>query len=99
MDYKFYYSVEDFVYYNGLGSHHSAKTIDKHLEDDDLMALVFFCKNTYESEEDLTEENVEDILIDFVNCIGDDFGWKYGTCCGWYDTIENIIELVKNNNN
>lgn len=96
MDYKFNNNIEDFVYNNGLGYHHSPKTIDKHLEDDDLMAMVFYCKNAL-PDEDLTEENVEDALIDFVNCIGDDFGWKYGTCNMWLDTIDNIIALVKVN--
>lgn len=96
MDYKFYNNIEDFVYSNGLGYHHSPKTIDKHLEDDDLMAMVFYCKNAL-PDEDLTEENVEDALVDFVNCIGDDFGWKYGTCNMWFDTIDNIIALVKAN--
>ena len=60
------------------------------------MAMVFYCKNAL-PDEDLTEENVEDALIDFVNCIGDDFGWKYGTCNMWFDTIDNIIALVKTN--
>ena len=96
MDYKFCNNIEDFVYSNGLGYHHSPKTIDTHLEDDDLMAMVFYCKNAL-PDEDLTEENVEDALIDFVNCIGDDFGWKYGTCNMWFDTIDNIIALVKTN--
>ena len=96
MDYKFCNNIEDFVYNNGLGYHNSPKTIDKRLEDDDLMAMVFYCKNAL-PDEDLTEENVEDALIDFVNCIGDDFGWKYGTCNGWHDTIERIITLVKKN--
>ena len=96
MDYKFNNNIEDFVYNNGLGYHHSPKTIDKHLEDDDLMAMVFYCKNAL-PDEDLTEENVEDALLDFVNCIGDDFGWKYGTCNRWFDTIDNIIALVKTN--
>ena len=96
MDYKFYNNIEDFVYNNGLGYHHSPKTIDKRLEDDDLMAMVFYCKNAL-PDEDLTEENVEDALVDFVNCIGDDFGWKYGTCNMWFDTIDNIIALVKAN--
>lgn len=96
MDYKFCNNIEDFVYCNGLGYHHSPKTIDKHLEDDDLMAMVFYCKNAL-PDEDLTEENVEDALIDFVNCIGDDFSWKYGNCNMWLDTIDNIIALVKVN--
>jgi len=97
MDYNFHNNIEDFVYYNGLGYHHSPKTIDKRLEDDDLMAMVFYCKNAFPDDEDLTEDNVEDALIDFVNCIGDDFSWKYGNCNMWFDTIDNIIALVKTN--
>lgn len=96
MEYVFDRNLEDFIDINGLGYHHSQKTIDTHLEDDDLMAIVFYCKKTF-IEEDLTEYNVEDVLNDFVCYIGDDFGWKYGTCYGWHDTIERIITLVKKN--
>jgi len=92
MKYKYNNNIEEFIAINGLGNTHSPKTIDKHLEDNDLCALVFYCKETFGDE--VSDDDIEDALVDFVNAIADDFGYKYGTCRGWYSTIENIKSQV-----
>jgi len=85
---KYDNNIVEFIAINGLSNTHSPKTMDKHLEDNDLYALVFYCKETFGNE--VSDEDIEDVLIDFVNAIADDFDYKYSTCFGWYSTIENI---------
>lgn len=97
MEYIYCEDMAEFIAENGLGYHHSAKTIDKYLEDDDLMAIVFYIKECWGDrlEDDLYEEDVADVVCDFVNCASDDFGWKYGTFSrySWCGTFEKIMEL------
>lgn len=85
---KYNNNIVEFIAINGLGNTHSPKTMDEHLENNDFIAVVFYCKETFGSE--VSDDDIEDVLVDFVNAIADDFGYKYGTCSGWYSTIENI---------
>ena len=43
----------------------------------------------------LCEDDVAEVVCDFVNCASDDFGWKYGTFSrySWCGTFEKIMEL------
>lgn len=85
---KYNNNIAEFIAINGLGNTHSPKTMDKHLEDNDFIAVAFYCKETFGS--DVSDDDIEYVLIDFVNAIADDFGYKYGTCFDWRSTIENI---------
>ena len=82
--FKFNENIQEFSEINALYQH-SAKTIDKYLENTDLYAIVFYCKKTF-SKEEITEDNVEEVIVDF----------KYPSPLYLHDTIKNVIELYYN---
>lgn len=93
--FKFNKDIKEFSDINALYQH-SPKTIDKFLENTDLYAIVFYCKKTF-SKEEMTEDNVEEVIVDFVNYVCDNnLSPKYPSPLYLHDTIKNIIDLYCN---
>ena len=93
--FKFNENIQEFSEINALYQH-SAKTIDKFLENNDLYAIVFYCKKTF-SKEEMTEDNVEEVIVDFVNYVCDNnLQPKYPSPLYLHDTIKNVIDLYYN---
>ena len=98
MDYIYFEDIAEFISVNGLGYSHSPKTIDTRLEDNDLNSIVFYIKECWKGRiEELCEDDVKEVVCDFVNIAADDFGWKYGTFSrySWHDTFDKIMELCE----
>lgn len=93
--FKFNENIQEFSEINALYQH-SAKTIDKFLENNDLYAIVFYCKKTF-SKEEMTDDNVEEVIVDFVNYVCDNnLQPKYPSPLYLHDTIKNVIDLYCN---
>ena len=93
--FKFHENIQEFSEINALYQH-SPKTIDKFLENNDLFAIVFYCKKTF-SKDEMTEDNVEEVIVDFVNYVCDNnLQPKYPSPLYLADTIKNVIDLCCN---
>jgi hypothetical protein len=93
--FKFNENIQEFSEINALYQH-SAKTIDKFLENNDLYAIIFYCKKTF-SKEEMTEDNVEEVIVDFVNYVCDNnLQPKYPSPLYLADTIKNVIDFYYN---
>ena len=85
-------------------SRHGNHTLDDFLDDNDFISLGKYAVKVYhECEYDITDEidaqniedDLEDLIVDFTNEIGDDFGYKYPSRNNYYHTIKNLFKYIK----
>lgn len=95
--------LTDYIQRN-CSSRHGNHTLDDFLDDNDFIALgkyaiIEYHNAEYDINDETDAQNIEDdlesLIVDFVNEIGDDFGWKYPSRYNHVQTVKNLFNYIK----